>query len=120
MRALALAALLSGGAATVATTAAQAGNWVHVTCANPDGSLAPTEGWTGFSHGSAVVGTTNTACGQGLLMGALVPWSQPAPANASQVVQYAPPAGSTLAGGTAFLGLTAEATAPMRAVWRPC
>ncbi len=108
VRALALAALLSGGAATAAAPTAHAGNWVHVTCANPDGSLAPTEGWTGFPQGSVVVGTTNTTCGQGLLMGAILPWSQPTPTNVSQVVKYTPPEGSTLAGGTAFVGLTAD------------
>jgi hypothetical protein len=108
VRALALAVLLSGAAATVAAPGAHAGNWVHVTCANPDGSVAPTEGWTGYPKGAGAVGTTNTACGQGLLMGAIVGWNQPAPANASQVVQYTPPDGSALVGGTAFVGLTAD------------
>ncbi|MDX6676375.1 MAG: hypothetical protein QOE31_427, partial [Solirubrobacteraceae bacterium] len=108
VRALALAVLLTGGSAAVAAPAAHAGNWVHVTCANPDGSLAPTEGWTGFAQGLVVVGTTNTTCGQGLLMGAILPRSQVATANMSQVLQYTPPEGSTLAGGTAFVGLTAD------------
>jgi hypothetical protein len=108
VRALALTMLLMGSAVMCFVPRAHAGTWVHATCANPDGSVAATEGWTGSASGPAAVGTTNTTCGTGLLMGAFLSSSRAAPGGAAQVLQYTAPEGSRLVGGRALVGLSAD------------
>lgn len=89
--------------------AAHAGEWTQVTCTQPNGQPAPTEGWTGTSVGGlSPYSSANDNCSQqgGYLIAA----------NSSQVTvgrstgplwEYAVPSGSTIAGGSITVSLTA-------------
>jgi hypothetical protein len=87
-----------------AAPAARAGEWMQVSCVNPDGTAAPFQGWTGSSTGIPEFGSNdNTACAPGAPMVAnLSAELQPAaaPGDANEILTYTPPAGSTLVGGT--------------------
>ncbi|HEV7805149.1 MAG TPA: carboxypeptidase-like regulatory domain-containing protein [Solirubrobacteraceae bacterium] len=108
LRLAALIALLAAATA-FAPSAAHAGYWMKTNCVNPDGSPAPNEGWTGFPIGNPSVGSTNKAkCAPGDPMVALLSMEGPAPAGSAEGLEYTPPDGSTLAGGTVFVGLSAE------------
>jgi hypothetical protein len=89
---------------------ARAGTWVHVSCVNPDGSAAPSEGWSGGVSGSPEAGSSNgSTCGPGNPMFAeLSPIGGAAPVGAAEYLQYDPPAGSTLVGGVVDMTLTAD------------
>jgi hypothetical protein len=85
-----------------AAPAARAGEWMQVSCVNPNGAGAPFQGWTGSSTGSPEFGSNdNAACAPGSPMVAnLSGEAQAAPGDANEILTYAPPAGSTLVGGT--------------------
>ena len=95
----ALVALLLG---TLTAPAAHAGEWMQVSCVNPNGTAAPFQGWTGSNSGSPEFGSNDdVACSPGSPMVAnLSAEAQPAPGVANEFLTYAPPAGSTLVGGT--------------------
>ena len=82
--------------------AARAGEWMQVSCVNPNGTAAPFQGWTGSNGGSPEFGSNDeVACAPGSPMVAnLSAEAQPAPGVPNEFLTYAPPAGSTLAGGT--------------------
>jgi hypothetical protein len=82
--------------------AARAGQWMQVSCVNPNGTAAPFQGWTGSSTGTPEFGSNHdVACAPGAPMVAnLSAQLQPAPGDANEILTYAPPAGSTLVGGT--------------------
>lgn len=42
-------------------SAARAGEWMQVSCVNPDGSVAPYQGWSGTSDGSPEFDSNNHA-----------------------------------------------------------
>jgi len=106
--ALALAALLLVTAATIAASPVHAGRWMRTTCINPDQSGAGSDGWTGFAVGVPSVGSsTKSTCGPGDPMVAVLSMQSSALAGASEVLKYTPPEGSTLAGGTVFVGMAA-------------
>ena len=58
---LALAFLCAGALpdAVFAPSAAYAGQWIQVSCANPDQSPAPSEGWTSYAGGGTGFGSTS-------------------------------------------------------------
>ena len=93
-------------AITVATmmlpsTAAYAGSWIEVSCENPNLSAAPSDGWSGFVSGSPGYGSNNsTSCGPGSPMLAILSSDAAAGVGSGENLQYAPPAGSALAGGS--------------------
>ncbi len=88
------------GAALVAP-AAYAGQWIQVSCANPDLSAAPIEGWSSFITGTPGAGSNNsTNCTPNTPMYADLETSANAPVGAAETLRYTPPSGSTLAGGT--------------------
>jgi hypothetical protein len=101
-------------AATTATAAlmaapAYAGTWVQVSCVNPDGSAAPSEGWSNYAGGGTGVGSTSSSqCSPGNPMFAFLSTTVGAPTGAGETLQYAPPAGSTLIGGTAQVQMSAD------------
>jgi hypothetical protein len=107
---LSVVALVSAAAlSAVAATPAHAGQWVQVSCVNPDGSAAPHEGWSGFAQGNpGAFAYNDDRCGPGSPMTALLADSSPAATNSSEWLQYTPPAGSSLAGGTANVTLAAN------------
>ena len=77
---------------------AYAGSWIEVSCQTPSGAAAPSQGWTSFTTGSIGSGSNNdTNCGP---MSAELSSAASDPVGASENLQYTPPAGSTLAGGT--------------------
>ena len=104
-----LAALLlvtSGCLGLVST--AQAGEWVQVTCTQPDGSPAPIEGWQGSAYNVAVAdsGPIDTCSQHG---GALTAFDSSAvedPAYTGAIWVYTAPAGSTIAGGVLSVSLS--------------
>jgi hypothetical protein len=101
------------GAAALAP-AAHAGTWVQVSCENPDGSPATSQGWSGSAAGAPPPGSTaNTNCGPGTPLSAgLLSAFGPAPTGAAEILQYTPPAGSTLAGGTLQMSLSSDSNGP--------
>jgi hypothetical protein len=97
--------------AALATSAvgARAGTWMQVSCVNPSGSAAPSEGWTdGTSGPTDPWGLVNTRCAPGTPMMAELADLSPAPPNSAEYLQYTPPAGSTLVGGSVDTTLSAD------------
>jgi hypothetical protein len=87
---------------------ARAGTWMQVSCVNPDGSAAPSEGWSAGSTGSPAYGSSDSAqCGPGAPMTAALSDLAPDPVGAAENLQYQPPSGSTLVGGTLDATLSA-------------
>ncbi|HEY3773581.1 MAG TPA: hypothetical protein VGL69_11340 [Solirubrobacteraceae bacterium] len=93
---------------------ARAGEWVQVSCENPNGTPASSQGWTGSALGSPPPGSTaDTTCAPGTPLSAgLVSAYGAAPGGSAEVLQYTPPAGSTLAGGTLQVSLSSTSDAP--------
>jgi hypothetical protein len=109
LQALASAVLLAGAAMAIAAGPAYAGQWMRINCVYPDGSVAPSDGWTGATHGSVSLGSVNsTECGPGKPMIGSLAMQSPSPSPGSQELRYSPPAGSRLAGGSMLVGLAAE------------
>lgn len=105
----ALITVLAVTAAAVGASSAQAGVWMRTSCINPDQSAAPSDGWTGGSTGTVSLGSTNnTNCSPSTPMYAALSMTSPAPSGASEYLQYTPPAGSTLVGGSLSVGLAAQ------------
>jgi hypothetical protein len=103
---LALALFAAGAAGALPgnafiASAAYAGQWIQVSCANPDLSPAPTEGWSSFITGTPGNGSDNsTNCTPNTPMYAYLETADNAPVGSAETLQYTPPTGSTLAGGT--------------------
>ena len=104
--ALALAALMVLG---VAVGTARAGSWMQVSCVNPDGSAAPAEGWSISASSPADPGAiASSQCSPGTPLLAELSNLAAAPANTAQYLTYQPPAGSTLAGGSVDVNMSAD------------
>jgi hypothetical protein len=86
---------------------AQAGEWMQISCVNPNGSASNSEGW---SEAASATGApvTNTACAPGQPMQAFLSILIPAPSGSFAQLQYTPPAGSTLSGGSVDAILNAD------------
>ena len=107
-RRLAFAVLLACAATAITTAPAHAGQWVRMNCIYPDGSAAPSDGWTGHSSGAVSLGSLNrTDCGPDRPMIASLSNQAWAGGGAAQWLEYTPPDGSRLVGGAAFVGLAA-------------
>jgi hypothetical protein len=101
-----LAAMLGGG---TFASAAYAGDWMQVSCVNPGGSAAPSEGWSGFATGAPGIGSNNgTDCGPGQPMYAILNSTWGASVGSGENLQYTPPANSTLVGGSVNVSLSAD------------
>jgi hypothetical protein len=110
LRSLLLAATVAAGLGAFAAQA-HAGQWMQVSCANPGGSAAPSEGWTSFTTGSpGYASNSGTNCTGGGPMYAILSTDAVAPVGTSEVLQYTPPTSSTLAGGTVDVSLSADGT----------
>jgi hypothetical protein len=92
-----LAALVS--LVLVAVPAARAADWMQVSCVNPDGSVATSQGWaasvTNIGYGSSA----GAVCGPGAPMTADLSGAAPESVGSETRLVYTPPAGSTLVGG---------------------
>jgi len=97
------------GCVAVVAPAADAGQWMQVSCQNPDQSPAPSQGWSGSAGGGIEDGSNNSVnCAPGSPMFALLSTAAAAPVGAGETIQYTPPAGSRLAGGTVDVTLAAD------------
>lgn len=106
--ALAAATVLAAVASIVALPAAvaYAGEWVQVSCVNPNQSQAPSAGWTSFITGSPGYGSDNsTSCAPGAPMFAGLSSDAAAPVGSGENLEWTPPTGSTLAGGSVYVSM---------------
>jgi hypothetical protein len=90
---------------------ARAGTWVQVSCVNPNGSAATSQGWSAAASGPFAAGDAAiTACGPGTPLVAaqnVVLYGTPPSVGSTEALTYTPPAGSTLSGGSLLLALEA-------------
>ena len=95
-------------------TSAKAGTWTLVSCTQPDGQPAPTEGWSTSATGALgpYSGDTST-CAQGGDLSAVTSGEAPQGAYEGPEWVFTAPAGSTIAGGT----VTATLTSPHGQAW---
>ena len=103
--------MCAGAVGVVLAVAAPAfaGTWVQVSCVNPDNSAALSEGWTSGGGGGAGFGSnSSSSCSPGNPMFAFLSMDVAAPVGAGEDLAYAPPAGSTLIGGTAQVSMSAD------------
>jgi hypothetical protein len=102
-----LAVTLLAGVCSV--PAARAGEWTQVSCTQPDGQPAPTEGWSAEAvSGPGDYSSAYNTCDQP--SGALVAETSdewPQSRYSGWLWHYATPSGSKIAGGTLSLGLYA-------------
>ncbi len=93
----------------IAAEQARAGEWMQVSCVNPNGSAAPSDGWSSFTTGMPeVASNSNTRCTPQVPMTASLSALAPAPVGTAEVMAYQPAAGSTLVGGTVSVSLVAD------------
>jgi len=98
---------LAGGGLPVGGTA-YAGDWMEVSCVNPNQSAAPSEGWTSFAAGGGYGSNNSTNCGPGAPMFAILSTGAAVGVGAAETLQYTPPDGSTLAGGSVDVSMFAD------------
>jgi len=91
----------------LAASTARAGYWMRSTCVNPNGTAAPSEGWSGMAGGGTGFGSNNSA-GCGPHMFGLLSTAAAVPVGAYEGVVYVPPEGSTLSGGIVGVNLLAD------------
>jgi hypothetical protein len=87
---------------------AHAGEWVQVSCVNPNQSAAPSQGWSSFAAGGQYGSNNSSACGPGSPMFAILSNQAAVGVSANETLQYRPPAGSTLNGGSIDVGFSAD------------
>ena len=108
--ALALAATIllavTASIAVLPGAVAYAGQWVQVSCVNPNQSQAPSAGWTSFITGSPGYGSdSSTSCSPGTPMFAELSSDAAAPVGAGENLEWTAPGGSTLAGGSVYVSM---------------
>ena len=103
---LTLALAVTGG--WMAASSAFAGSWMEVSCVNPSQSAAPSQGWTSFAGGGGYGSNNSTACGPGSPMFAILSTDAAVGVGANETLQYTPPGGSTLIGGSVDVSFFAD------------
>jgi hypothetical protein len=93
---------------TVGASSSYAGEWMEVSCVNPSQSAAPSEGWTSFAGGGGYGSNNSTSCGPGSPMFAILSADAAVGVGSNETLQYTPPAGSTLVGGSADVSFYAD------------
>ncbi len=104
--ALTLALVLAGG--WLAASSAYAGSWMEVSCVNPSQSAAPSEGWTSFAAGGGYGSNNSTGCGPGSPMFAILSTDAAVGVGSAETLQYTPPSGSALIGGSVDVSMYAD------------
>jgi hypothetical protein len=105
--ALTLALIAAFGMLTASV--ASAGNWIEVSCENPNLSAAPSEGWSSFTTGAPGFGSNNyTGCAPGNPMFAILSSAAGAGVGAGENLHYTPPEGSNLIGGSLDVAMYAD------------
>ena len=80
--------------------AARAGEWMQVSCVNPNGSPAGFQGWADSSTDNPpLASVADAACAPGSPMVANLSAAQAVAGDANEILTYTPPPGSTLVGG---------------------
>jgi hypothetical protein len=111
--AAALTGVLAVSAATLVPSSAYGGQWMRMTCMNPDGSPAGSDGWSSHVEGSPPVGSlAKSTCGPNDVMEASLAMPFAAKHGDAEVLTYEPPLGSTLAGGTLAVSVAADGAGP--------
>ena len=75
---------------------------------NPSQSAAPSEGWTSFAGGGGYGSNNSTACGPGSPMFAILSTDAAVGVGSAETLQYTPPGGSTLIGGSVDVSMYAD------------
>ena len=118
MKAAAAALLVLVAALTLTVGSARAGQWVQVSCENPDGSSSNADGWVGSASGTALgSSTTSTSCAAGAPLTAELMGAQ-GPGN-TETLAFNPPPGSTLVNGTVTATLDAEGSSGLAELMSP-
>lgn len=94
--------------ALCAGSPAYAGEWMQVSCVNPDETVAGSAGWISEIAGGGYGSSTDTACGPESPMFALLSSDAAVGAPSSETLRYVPPAGSSLVGGDLDIGMYAS------------
>lgn len=105
---LLLALLLCLPALAAFPSSASAGFWIQVSCVNPNGTAAPSEGWSTGQTGNDPGGIVSDDCSPGTPMTAQLSALAGAPPNTNEYLEYQPPAGSAIAGGQLYATLEAD------------
>jgi hypothetical protein len=105
---LALTVALAVAGGWLAAASACAGNWMEVSCLNPSQSAAPSEGWSSFAAGGGYGSNNSTGCGPGRPMFASLSTDAAVGVGSVETLQYTPPSGSTLIGGSVDVSLYAD------------
>ncbi len=92
----------------LAAAGANAGEWVQVSCINPDQTVAGSAGWSSFASGGSYGSDNGTTCGPGGPAFAILSTDAAVPVGAQETLHYTPPAGSTLNGGLLDIGMWAD------------
>jgi hypothetical protein len=109
-RAVALVATIllaaSASIAVLPAAVAYAGQWVEVSCVNPNQSQATSAGWTSFITGSPGYGSdSSTTCAPGTPMFADLSSDAAAPVGSGENLEWTAPGDSTLAGGSVYVSM---------------
>jgi hypothetical protein len=105
---LALTLTLAVGSGWLGASPASAGSWMEVSCVNPSQSAAPSEGWSSFAAGGGYGSNNGTACGPGSPMYAILSTDAAVGVGSAETLQYTPPGGSTLIGGSIDVSMYAD------------
>ena len=92
----------------IACASASAGEWVQISCVNPDGSAADSQGWSTFSAGGGYGSNADANCGPGAPAFASLSSAAAVGVGSAETLHYTPPGGSTLNGGTVDVLLRAD------------
>jgi hypothetical protein len=87
---------------------ASAGNWVEVSCVNPNQSAAGSEGWSSFASGGGYGSNNGTGCSPGSPMFGILSTAAAVGVGSAETIQYSPPGGSALVGGTVDVSMYAD------------
>jgi hypothetical protein len=97
---LAAAVLAITACLFAAPSLAAAGDWMEVSCVNPNQSAAPSQGWTSFTTGGGYGSGAGTGCSPGAPMYGILSTDAGVGVGSGEDLQYTPPSGSTLVGGS--------------------
>jgi hypothetical protein len=105
---LGLALAMAAAFAMLGANVASAGTWIEVSCENPNVSAAPSEGWTSFAAGGGYGSNNGTGCAPGSPMFAILSTDAAVAVGSAETLQYIPPGGSTLIGGSVDVSMYAD------------
>ena len=81
---------------------------MEVSCVNPSQSAAPSEGWSSFAAGGGYGSNNSTGCAPGSPMFAILSTDAAVGVGSDETLQYTPPGGSQLIGGSIDVSLYAD------------